>query len=87
MVDIVTEKRIGFCGANREACLLDWPFRTSKVSRNTFSPKGPIFLRQLVCMKILEVRLQYLFKVLRSPWAEVPSKSPIDFRRSFSLVL
>jgi len=62
----------------------DLPFRTSRLSWNTFRPKGCIFLRELVCMKALDVLLQFLFKTSRSSRAEVPSKSPINFKCRFS---
>lgn len=90
MVDMIRSENMGFSGANLEAfspvntSVMDWPFRTSRLSWSTFRPKGCISLRQLVCMKTLEILLPYLFKTLRSSWAEVPSKSPINFRCRFS---
>jgi len=90
---IVRSKTTGFSGARWEAfspvniSSKDWPFRMSRWLWNTLRPKGCIFLKQLVCMKTLRVRLQCLFKTLRSSWAEVPSKSPINLRCTFSLFL
>jgi hypothetical protein len=93
LVDTVRSKDGGFSGANREASspvntnVRGWPFRTSRLLWNTFSPKGCLFLRQLVWINTLEVRQEYVFKTVSSLWAEVPSKSSINFRCWSSLFL
>jgi len=72
MVDMVRSKGGGVSGANREAfspvntSVMGWPLRTLRLLWNTFSPKGCIFLRQLVWMKTLEVRQEHLFKTVSS---------------------
>jgi hypothetical protein len=92
-VEMIRLKGIGSSGANWEALSpvntssKDLPFRRSRWLWNTFTPKGCIFARQLVCIKTLEVRLEYLFRMSRSSWAEIPSKSPVNFRWRFSLFL
>ena len=89
VVEIVRPKSVPLWGANSDAfspvktSSTDWPFKSGKCVWNTFCPKGWILLRQLVCMKTLEDRLQYRFSTLSSSWAEIPSKSPTNFKWMF----
>ena len=65
----------------------DCPFNRGRFAWNTFCPNECILFRQLVCMKTLDDRLQYLFSTSSNSQAEIPSKSPANLRCMFSSFL